>query len=76
MAQVMARELWPAGIHVAHVLIDGGIREPDAAAGPGVTEIAPESVAEMVYHLHRQPRSSWTHELDMRPFHAEWWRRC
>lgn len=76
MVQSMAREFGPQGIHVAHVIIDGGIegdrllsRMPDRAekAGPdGLLNI--EAIADNYWHLHRQQRSAWTQELDLRPY--------
>lgn len=71
LAQSMARDLGPRGVHVAHVLIDGQI----AGARPGYRPeergedavLAPEAIAEMYYQLHAQPRSAWTQELDLRP---------
>jgi NAD(P)-dependent dehydrogenase (short-subunit alcohol dehydrogenase family) len=80
LAQSMAKELGPQGIHVAHVVIDGAIdtpwiREnfPDSAAlksEDGILE--PDAIAEMYWMLHRQPRSAWTHELDLRPWMETW----
>jgi NAD(P)-dependent dehydrogenase (short-subunit alcohol dehydrogenase family) len=80
LAQSMARELGPHGIHVAHVVIDGAIdtafiREliPDARAlkeKDGI--LSPEHIAEMYWMLHRQPRDAWTHELDLRPWSEKW----
>lgn len=72
LAQSMARELHPKGIHVAHVVIDGHIRMPaviehtDVAHGDEVLE--PEAIAEAYFQLYRQPRSAWTQELDLRPW--------
>jgi len=72
LAQSMAREFGPKGIHVAHAIIDGRIEaersgHTQAEHGPdGV--LAPEAIAESYWHLHRQPRSAWTHELDLRPW--------
>lgn len=76
MVQSMAREFGPQGLHVAHVIIDGGIegerllsRMPDRKekAGPdGLLGI--EAIVENYWHIHRQPRSAWTHELDLRPY--------
>jgi NAD(P)-dependent dehydrogenase (short-subunit alcohol dehydrogenase family) len=76
VAQSMARELGPKGIHVAHVVIDGGIegdrlltRVPDLREqrGPdGLLNI--EAIAETYWQLHNQQRSAWTHELDLRPW--------
>ena len=80
LAQSMARELGPEGIHVAHVVIDGAIdtpfiREtfPDRYAlkeQAGILD--PEAIAENYWQLHRQPRSAWTHELDLRPWTEAW----
>lgn len=76
LAQSMARELGPQGIHVAHPIIDGAIdtafirdnfperyalREQD-----GILD--PEHIAEQYWQIHCQPRSAWTHELDLRPW--------
>lgn len=80
VAQSMARELGPAGIHVAHVVIDGAIdtawiREnfPERAALKGQGGILdPEAIAENYWQLHCQPRSAWTHELDLRPWMENW----
>jgi NAD(P)-dependent dehydrogenase (short-subunit alcohol dehydrogenase family) len=76
LAQSMARELGPEGIHVAHVVIDGAIDTPfirdtfperyklkDQA---GILD--PEAIAENYWRLHQQARSAWTHELDLRPW--------
>lgn len=63
LAQSMARELGPKGVHVAHVIIDGMINE-EAGSGDGM---APTAISEAYYQLHRQQRSAWTHELDLRP---------
>lgn len=72
LAQAMARELGPQGVHVAHVIIDGQIeseRHRDLAAQRGPDALlAPDAIAESYYQLHRQPRSAWTHELDLRPW--------
>lgn len=72
LAQSMARELGPQGVHVAHVIIDGQIesdryRELAAQRGPDAL-LSPDAIAETYYQLHRQPRSAWTHELDLRPW--------
>lgn len=70
LAQSMARELAPQGIHVAHVVIDGGIRaasRPDPADKPD-SLLAPDAIAETYLHLIRQPRSSWTWEIEVRPW--------
>lgn len=72
LAQSMARELQPAGIHVAHVVIDGRIRpriaEVHGAKDLGDSMLDPDAIAESYYQLHHQPRSAWTLELDLRPW--------
>ena len=65
LAQSMARELGPKGLHVAHVIIDGMIEQEGGAGSPGV--LTPSAIAETYYQLHRQERSAWTHEIDLRP---------
>ena len=65
LAQSLARELGPKGIHVAHVIIDGGIRTaPDA----NDSQLDPDAIADVYLHLIAQPRSAWTHEVDLRPW--------
>jgi NAD(P)-dependent dehydrogenase (short-subunit alcohol dehydrogenase family) len=76
LAQSMARELGPRGIHVAHTIIDGAIdteftrqKFPDRHALKAQDGIlAPDHIAEAYWMLHRQPRDAWTHELDLRPW--------
>jgi hypothetical protein len=60
----MARELGPKGIHVAHVVLDGMIGQEDS---PSETLLQPVAIAETYYQLHRQDRTAWTHEFDLRP---------
>ena len=80
LAQSLARELGPQGIHVAHVVIDGAIDTrfiaesfPERYALKDRDGILnPEHIAEAYWNLHRQPRSAWTHELDMRPWIEKW----
>lgn len=72
VAQSMARELGPQGIHVAHVIIDGQIRSARYAhllteRGPD-SLLEPSAIADTYVMLHRQHRSAWTHELDLRPW--------
>jgi hypothetical protein len=66
----MARELSPIGIHVAHVVIDGGILSPQSPrdAAEHMSSLFPSEIAETIFHLHRQHRSAWTHEVDLRPW--------
>ncbi|WP_144776907.1 SDR family NAD(P)-dependent oxidoreductase [Marinobacter maritimus] len=80
LAQSMARELGPQGIHVGHVVIDGLIRNeataeilPDLYASKGEEGIIePDDLAEIYWQLHKQPRSAWTFEQDARPFSESW----
>lgn len=72
VAQSLARELGPKGVHVAHVIIDGQIRSPRYAAqlaerGPD-SLLEPAAIADTYLWLHHQPRSAWTFELDLRPW--------
>lgn len=75
LAQVLARELWPAGIHVAHLLIDADIREEDSNDTIG-TSSDPDQIAESVLSLYRQPRTAWTSEMDIRPWNERFWEHC
>ncbi len=73
IAQVMARELGPEGMHVVHVVVDADVRtQPDG----DLPNTDPLDLAEMVYWLHRQPRCMWTHELDVRPYNEAFWEHC
>ena len=70
LAQSLARELGPRGIHVAHLIIDGvmwGERADTRFQMRREQCLDPESVARTCLHLLEQPRSAWTHELDIRP---------
>jgi NAD(P)-dependent dehydrogenase (short-subunit alcohol dehydrogenase family) len=76
LAQSMARELGPKGIHVGHVVIDGAIDTEFIKANfperyalkaqDGILD--PDAIADNYWLLHQQPRSAWTHELDLRPW--------
>lgn len=70
LAQCMARELGPKGIHVAHVIIDGGILKDYAPAfmHERMLGLFPDEIAENYLALHRQHPSAWTQELDLRPW--------
>ena len=76
LAQSMARELGPRGIHVCHVIIDGVVDTPwirknfsDALEKLPVDGICkPDEIAELYFQLSRQHRSAWTHEVDVRPY--------
>jgi short-subunit dehydrogenase len=70
LAQSMARELSPQGIHVAHFVIDGGIRSerrPVPADKPD-SMLDPDAIAQSYLHVLQQPRSAWTQELELRPW--------
>ncbi|HLS17481.1 MAG TPA: SDR family oxidoreductase [Paenalcaligenes sp.] len=80
LAQSMARELWPEGIHVAHPVIDGAIDTafiqdnfPERYAlkdQEGILD--PDSIAEAYWQIHQQPKNAWTHEMDLRPWIEPW----
>ena len=80
LAQSMARELWPKGIHVAHPIIDGAIdtawiREnfPQRYALKDQEGIVnPEHIADLYWQIHQQPRDAWTHEPELRPWIESW----
>jgi len=71
LAQSLARELGPSGVHVAHVVIDGIIDGPRSRAlfpdYPEEKMLDPDAIAETYWQLHVQPRSCWTLEIDVRP---------
>ena len=70
LAQSMARELSPSGIHVAHVVIDGGIRSArrPEPADKADSLLDPEAIAQTYLHLIHQPRSAWAWEVELRPW--------
>jgi NAD(P)-dependent dehydrogenase (short-subunit alcohol dehydrogenase family) len=73
LAQSLARELAPKGIHVAHIVIDGGIASSYAKSAEERASdrfLDPDAIAREYLHLHRQHRSAWTWELELRP-HTE-----
>lgn len=80
VAQSMARELGPQGVHVAHMVIDGAIdgafirsnREDVDALLARDEILKPEDIAQAYVAVHRQPRSAWTHEMDLRPWREAW----
>ena len=80
VAQSMARELGPQGVHVAHVVIDGAVdgvfirgnREDVDALVERDEILKPEDIAQAYVALACQPRSAWTHELDLRPWREAW----
>lgn len=70
VAESMARELGPEGVHVAHVVLDGGIRPPEREVEEPENYLDPDAVADAYWRLVEQDRSAWTLELDLRP-HVE-----
>jgi NAD(P)-dependent dehydrogenase (short-subunit alcohol dehydrogenase family) len=80
LAQTMARDLGPQGVHVGHVVIDGAIGGKKIKEGlPQLAErlgddgmVGLEGLAEAYWALHVQPRNAWTHEIDVRPYKETW----
>jgi len=70
LAQSLARELSPQGIHVGHVVVDGGIRNPGRTEPPDKPDsmLDPGAIAEAYLYLLQQPRSAWTWEIELRPW--------
>jgi NAD(P)-dependent dehydrogenase (short-subunit alcohol dehydrogenase family) len=70
LAQSIARELQPQGIHVAHVVIDGGIRSEGRPNPPDKPDsmLDPDAIAQSYLHLLQQPRSAWAWEIELRPW--------
>jgi short-subunit dehydrogenase len=70
LAQSLARELSPQGIHVAHFVIDGGIASARRPADPQKPDalLDPDAIAQSYLHVLQQPRSAWTQELELRPW--------
>ena len=80
LAQSMARELGPKGIHVGHVIVDGAIDTPwirenfpkMVEARPADGLLVPDHIADAYWALHAQPRDAWTFEFDLRPYDERW----
>jgi NAD(P)-dependent dehydrogenase (short-subunit alcohol dehydrogenase family) len=80
LAQSLAKDYGPRGVHIAHVIIDGGVNGDrlksvfpqwlDELGDDGSLE--PDAIAEAFWHIHSQPRSAWTFELDLRPYKENW----
>ena len=70
LAQSLARELAPQGIHVGHFVIDGAIRNPGRVEAPNKPDsmLDPDAIAESYWQLLQQPRSAWTWEVELRPW--------
>lgn len=80
LAQSLAREFGPDGIHVAHFVIDGVIDGEMVRSrfGEYIEKLgedgclSPDAIAEAYWYVHTQPKSAWTHEMDLRPFKERW----
>ena len=71
LCQSLARELQPKNIHIAHFVIDGAIAiegRPWPADKPEDSRLEPDAIAETYLHVHRQHRSAWTWEVELRPW--------
>lgn len=75
LAQVLARELWPSGVHVAHVMIDADICET-GSCGQEYPQSDPDDIAQSVLAIHLQPRTAWSSEIDLRPWNERFWEHC
>jgi NAD(P)-dependent dehydrogenase (short-subunit alcohol dehydrogenase family) len=76
LAESMARHLWPAGIHVSLIVVDGVVDLPSTRQRmpeqPDSFYIRPEGVADTAFQLTRQDRSAWSFEVEARPFGERW----
>ncbi len=76
LAESMARHLWPQGIHVALIIVDGVVDSPRARAGmvgkPADSFLSPDAVADTAFHLATQHASAWSFEVEARPFNEPW----
>ena len=74
ISQVMARELWPEGVHGVHCVIDADVQE-DAEA-MGYPQSRPQDIAGLIGTLHRQPQSCCSREIDVWPWNKRFWEHC
>lgn len=73
LAQAMARHLWPKGVHVSLIIIDGGVKLVEAGSDPAAPDaLNPDDIATTAYFLSQQPRSAWSFEVDVRPSQENW----
>ena len=75
LAQVMARELHPRGVHICHLIIDADVAE-DVPREGDEPQASPDDIASLIHFIHAQPRTAWTHELDVRPWDEKFWEHC
>lgn len=72
LAQSMAKHLWPMGIHVSIMIIDGGIRSPNSPKSDNGENLEPDDIASLAHYLTTQPKSAWSFEVDARPMKEKW----
>ncbi|KAF3914133.1 hypothetical protein AA313_de0207686 [Arthrobotrys entomopaga] len=76
LTQSLAKEFGPEGVHVSHLVVDGIIDTPMTKGwlkdGPEGNKIEPDAIAETYLALHKQPKTTWTWELDVRPYVEKW----
>lgn len=72
LAQSMAKHLWPMGIHVSIMIIDGGIRSPDSPISDSGENLEPDDIASLAHYLTTQAKSAWSFEVDVRPMKEKW----
>ncbi len=73
LAQAMAKHLWPSGIHVSLIIIDGGVKSPELDANVEAPDtLDPDDIATTAYFLSQQQRSAWSFEVDVRPSQESW----
>ncbi|KAJ6265000.1 hypothetical protein Dda_1155 [Drechslerella dactyloides] len=76
LSQSLAKEFGPAGIHVSHLVVDGLIDTKKTKGwmkdAPEDSKISPDAIAETYWALHQQPRTTWTWEIDIRPYVEKW----
>jgi len=72
LAQSMAKHVWPMGIHVSIMIIDGGIRSPDQPISDSGENLEPDDIASLAHYLTTQPQSAWSFEVDARPMKEKW----
>ena len=75
LAQSMARQFWPEGVHVSLMIIDGGIGDagaPPATSEHEIKQLDPNAIADAAVALARQPASAWSFEVDLRPKNEPW----
>jgi hypothetical protein len=72
LAQSMARQFWPEGIHVSLLIVDGRIGDAGSVGSDAVKELDPNDIAAAALALTKQPASAWSFEVDLRPKNEPW----